>query len=258
MAKKTLEDIDVKGKKVFVRADFNVPLDENQNITNDKRIRATLPTIEYLLKQGAAVILASHLGRPKGKIVPEMSTKPVAARLSELLGKPVAFATDCVGAPATEAAAKLQPGEVLLLENLRFHPEEKCWDLVSSNLEDAEPPKHDRVLQLVRDFTEEKEEWIGTAAELLQELKTRTSSLDLTANVLIRIMNANRTMLKNYYKVAYQILPKRNNVKRISLQFLVDVIVSDPGETDRSDTSDMSDNIGHIALIGRIGQKEVS
>ncbi len=128
MAKKTLEDIDVKGKKVFVRADFNVPLDENQNITNDKRIRATLPTIEYLLKQGAAVILASHLGRPKGKVVPEMSTKPVAARLSELLGKPVAFAEDCVGAPATEAAAKLQPGEVLLLENLRFHPEEEKND----------------------------------------------------------------------------------------------------------------------------------
>ena len=114
------------------------------------------------------------------------------------------------------------------------------------------------MLQLVRDFTEEKEEWIGTAAELLQELKTRTSSLDLTANVLIRIMNANSTMLKNYYKVAYQILPKRNNVKRISLRFLVDVIVSDPGETDRSDTSDMSYHIGHIALIGRIGQKEVS
>ncbi|MBR1553005.1 MAG: phosphoglycerate kinase [Schwartzia sp.] len=128
MAKKTLEDIDVKGKKVFVRADFNVPLDEKQNITNDKRIRATLPTIEYLLKQGAAVILASHLGRPKGKVVPEMSTKPVAARLSELLGKPVAFAADCVGAPATEAAAKLQPGEVLLLENLRFHPEEEKND----------------------------------------------------------------------------------------------------------------------------------
>ncbi|MBQ8698956.1 MAG: phosphoglycerate kinase, partial [Schwartzia sp.] len=128
MAKKTLEDIDVKGKKVFVRADFNVPLDEKQNITNDKRIRATLPTIEYLLKQGAAVILASHLGRPKGKVVPEMSTKPVAVRLSELLGKPVAFAADCVGAPATEAAAKLQPGEVLLLENLRFHAEEEKND----------------------------------------------------------------------------------------------------------------------------------
>ena len=139
--------------------------------------------------------------------------------------------------------------------SLRFNAEEKCWDLVSSNLEESEPPKHDRVLQLVRDFTKEKEEWIGSAAELLQELNTRTANLDLTANVLIRIMNANSTMLKNYYKVAYQILPKRNNVKRISLRFLVDVIVSDPGETDRSDTSDMSDNIGHIALIGRIGQK---
>ena len=94
--KKTLEDIDVKGKKVFVRADFNVPLDEHQNITNDKRIRATLPTIEYLLEHGAAVILASHLGRPKGQVKPELSTKPVAARLSELLKRPVAFAEACV------------------------------------------------------------------------------------------------------------------------------------------------------------------
>ena len=128
MAKKTIEDIDVKGKKVFVRADFNVPLDDKQAITDDKRIRATLPTINYLLEHGAAVILASHLGRPKGKVVPEMSTKPVAARLSELLGKPVAFAEDCVGAPAAEAAAKLQPGEVLLLENLRFHAEEEKND----------------------------------------------------------------------------------------------------------------------------------
>ena len=85
MAKKTLEDIDVKGKKVFVRADFNVPLDDNQHITNDKRIRATLPTINYLLEHGAAVILASHLGRPKGQVKPELSTKPVADRLSELL-----------------------------------------------------------------------------------------------------------------------------------------------------------------------------
>ena len=126
--KKTLEDIDVKGKKVFVRADFNVPLDENQNITNDKRIRATLPTIEYLLEHGAAVILASHLGRPKGQVKPELSTKPVAARLSELLKRPVAFAEDCVGAPAEAAAEKLQPGEVLLLENLRFHAEEEKND----------------------------------------------------------------------------------------------------------------------------------
>ena len=128
MAKKTLEDIDVKGKKVFVRADFNVPLDENQNITNDKRVRATLPTIQYLLDHGAAVILASHLGRPKGKVVPEMSTRPVAKCLSDLLKKPVAFAEDCVGPKAQEAAAKLAPGELLLLENLRFHAKEEKND----------------------------------------------------------------------------------------------------------------------------------
>ncbi len=128
MSKKTIEDIDVKGKKVFVRADFNVPLDENQNITNDKRVRATLPTIQYLLDHGAAVILASHLGRPKGKVVPEMSTRPVAKCLSDLLKKPVAFAEDCVGPKAKEAADKLKPGEVLLLENLRFHAEEEKND----------------------------------------------------------------------------------------------------------------------------------
>ena len=128
MSKKTLKDIDVKGKKVFVRADFNVPLDDKQQITNDKRIRATLPTIEYLLGEGAAVILASHLGRPKGTVKPELSLRPVAARLTELLGKPVAFAEDCVGEKAKEAAAKLSPGDVLLLENLRFHPEEEKND----------------------------------------------------------------------------------------------------------------------------------
>ena len=128
MSKKSIEDIQVKGKKVFVRADFNVPLDDKQEITNDKRIRATLPTINSLLEQGAALILSSHLGRPKGKIVPEMSLAPVAKRLSELLGKEVAFASDCVGEVAEAAAAKLQPGDVLLLENLRFHAEEEKND----------------------------------------------------------------------------------------------------------------------------------
>ena len=128
MSKKTLKDIEVKGKKVFVRADFNVPLDNQQQITNDKRIRATLPTIRYLLAEGAAVILASHLGRPKGAVKPELSLRPVAARLSELLEKPVAFAEDCVGEKAKEAAAKLSPGDVLLLENLRFHSEEEKND----------------------------------------------------------------------------------------------------------------------------------
>ena len=124
--KKTLKDIDVKGKKVLVRVDYNVPLDANLNITNDKRIVATLPTVQYLLEQNAAIILMAHLGRPKGKAVKEMSLAPVAPRLSELLSKPVKFiAGDCISAEAKQAAADLKPGEILLLENLRFHPEEE-------------------------------------------------------------------------------------------------------------------------------------
>ena len=124
MNKKTIRDIDVNGKKVFIRVDFNVPMDENQNITNDKRIRATLPTLNYLLEHNAALILACHVGRPKGQRVPELSVKPIVKRLSELLGKEVKYAEDCVGEPAQKAAAALKPGEVLLLENLRYHNEE--------------------------------------------------------------------------------------------------------------------------------------
>jgi phosphoglycerate kinase len=128
MDKKTIRDIDLAGKRVLVRVDFNVPLDSNQHITDDTRIRAALPTIRYLLDQGAAVILMSHLGRPDGKVVEKLSLAPVARRLSELLGRPVQMATDCVG-PAVEAQAKaLQPGQVLLLENLRFHKEEEKND----------------------------------------------------------------------------------------------------------------------------------
>jgi phosphoglycerate kinase len=128
MDKKTIRDIDLAGKRVLVRVDFNVPLDSNQQITDDTRIRAALPTIRYLLDQGAAVILMSHLGRPDGKVVEKLSLAPVARRLSELLGRPVQMATDCVG-PAAEAQAKaLQPGQVLLLENLRFHKEEEKND----------------------------------------------------------------------------------------------------------------------------------
>jgi len=124
--KKTLKDIDVKGKKVLVRVDYNVPLDSNLNITNDKRITATLPTIKYLLDNNAAIILISHLGRPDGKAVPEMSLRPVAPRLAELLGKPVKFVEgDCISDASKKAAAELKPGEILLLENLRFHPEEE-------------------------------------------------------------------------------------------------------------------------------------
>ncbi|HFC09365.1 MAG TPA: phosphoglycerate kinase [Chloroflexi bacterium] len=125
--KKTVRDVEVAGKKVLVRVDFNVPLKEGQ-VADDTRIRAAIPTIEYLLQNGAAVVLMSHLGRPKGKRVPELSLRPVASHLSDLLGLPVAFAEDCVGAPAVSAKAVLQPGGVLLLENTRFHPEEKKND----------------------------------------------------------------------------------------------------------------------------------
>lgn len=126
--KKIITDVDVDKKKVFVRADFNVPLDENGIITDDTRIQKTLPTIRYLLDHQAAVILASHLGRPKGKVVEKYSLKPVAVRLSELLGIPVQMAPDCIGVETETMAGALQPGQVLLLENLRFHGEEEKND----------------------------------------------------------------------------------------------------------------------------------
>jgi phosphoglycerate kinase len=126
----SIRDLDLNGKRVFIRVDFNVPLQKNEKgdmeITSDKRIKASLPTIQYALDHGAGVILASHLGRPKGKPNPEMSLKPVAARLQELLGRPVTMAPDCVG-PEVEAL-KPAPGGVLLLENLRYHPEEEKND----------------------------------------------------------------------------------------------------------------------------------
>ena len=127
MAIRILDQLDLKGKRVFIRVDFNVPLDAEGRVT-DSRIRETLPTIRYAVGQGARVILASHLGRPKGKRVPEMSLAPVARRLSELLGTPVATAPECVGPEAEQAVGRLKPGEVLLLENLRFHPEEEKND----------------------------------------------------------------------------------------------------------------------------------
>ena len=120
--KKTVKDVDVAGKKVLLRCDFNVPMakDGSGVITDDKRIRAALPTLQYLLEQGAAVIACSHMGKPKGEVKPELSLKPVAVRLSELLGREVIMANDVVGEDAMAKAAALQPGEVLLLENTRF------------------------------------------------------------------------------------------------------------------------------------------
>lgn len=124
MNKKTVKDIDLTGKKVFVRCDFNVPMDENQSITDNTRIVAALPTIRYLLDQGCKIILASHLGRPKGEVKPEFSLAPVAKELSKLLGKEVIMAKDVIGEDAMTKAANLKPGEILLLENVRFHREE--------------------------------------------------------------------------------------------------------------------------------------
>jgi phosphoglycerate kinase len=131
MPKKTIQDLDLSGKRCFVRVDFNVPLEEKDGamvITDDTRIQETLPTLKALIKQGARLILASHLGRPKGKPDPKQSLKPVAARLSELLGQPVEFADDCVGDEAKSKADALKNGEVLLLENVRFHAGEEKND----------------------------------------------------------------------------------------------------------------------------------
>ena len=128
MNKKTIRDIDVNSKKVFVRVDYNVPMDKAGNITDDTRIRATLPTLNYLLENNAAIILAAHLGRPKGKPVAEFSLQPVAKRLSELLAREVVFAEDCIGDTAKQMSAQLKGGQVLLLENLRFYAQEEKND----------------------------------------------------------------------------------------------------------------------------------
>ena len=126
--KKTVEDIEVSGKKVLVRCDFNVPQDENGNITDDRRIREALKTIKYLLDNNAKVILTSHLGRPKGEFNPKYSLKPIAVRLSELLGKEVKMAEDVVGESAQKLASELADGEAILLENVRYHAEEEKND----------------------------------------------------------------------------------------------------------------------------------
>src|SRR4030042_89504 len=129
MNKMTVRDIDVAGKKVLVRVDFNVPVDAvTGKITDDSRIRASLPTINYLLERKASVILMSHFGRPKGKVLNDMRLAPVAERLSQILKQPVRTTSDCIGPEVVKAARDLKPGEVLMLENLRFHAEEEAGD----------------------------------------------------------------------------------------------------------------------------------
>ena len=122
---KTIKDVDLKGKKVFVRVDFNVPFDNTGAISDDTRIVAALPTLKYLLDEGASLVLASHLGRPKSKEDKQFSLAPVAKALSEKLGKPVTFVDDCIGEKVKEVCSKMKPGDVVLLENSRFYPEEK-------------------------------------------------------------------------------------------------------------------------------------
>ena len=130
MKKLSIEKMELSGKRVLIRVDFNVPLDENQNITDDIRIKSALPTLEKIIKDGGKAILMSHLGRPKGEVKTEFSLKPVAVRLSELLEKEVKFANDCVGSEVETLVESLKKGEVLLLENLRFHSEETDNDPV--------------------------------------------------------------------------------------------------------------------------------
>jgi len=125
MNKKTINDIDVRGKKVLMRVDFNVPITEEGTVGDDTRITAALPTIRHVLDQGGSLILMSHLGRPKGKKDPKYTLKPAADALAELLGSPVEFVSDCIGKDVEEKAASLKPGQILLLENLRFYPEEE-------------------------------------------------------------------------------------------------------------------------------------
>lgn len=128
MEKRTIRDVDVAGRRVLVRVDFNVPLDEQGRVTDDRRIRESLPTVRYLLDRGASVVLMSHLGRPGGRVVESLRMVPVGERLAQLLARPVQVLPDCVGPEVEAAVARMQPGDVALLENLRFHPEEEAND----------------------------------------------------------------------------------------------------------------------------------
>ena len=136
MSKKTIKDIDLKGKRVFVRCDFNVPMDENQNITDNRRIVAALPTIKYLIEQGCKIVLSSHLGRPKGEVKKEFSLRPVADELSRLLGKNVKLADDIIGESAKELTSNMKDGDIVLLENVRFDSREEAEERLNIVLEE--------------------------------------------------------------------------------------------------------------------------
>jgi len=128
ITKKTIDQLDLRGKRIIIRVDFNVPLDDSLQITDDSRIRAALPTINHAIDEGGSVILCSHLGRPMGKPCPELSLAPIAKRLKRFLGKDVIFSPDCIGPKVKNLVSQLKPGDILLLENLRFHPEEENND----------------------------------------------------------------------------------------------------------------------------------
>lgn len=157
MSKKTIRSLDLKGQRVLIRADFNVPLDAQRTITDDRRIRQFLPTLKYIVQHGGKAVLMSHLGRPKGdpEKDKEFSLKPVAARIGELLGKPCAFASNCIGPDAETAVAKLRDGEVLLLENLRFHKAETVIDKAEKNPDG----------QLTPDQTKQKDDFAAALAK---------------------------------------------------------------------------------------------
>lgn len=192
--KKTIRDINLRGKRVLVRADYNVPLDEKGHITDDYRIKKSLPTIQYLLGQGCSVIVCSHLGRPEGKQDDRYSLQPVAARLEKLLGSRVHFTFDCVGPIVREAAHSLPGGEVLLLENLRFHPEEEAndADFAHQLAELAEVFVQDGfgVVHRAHASTEAVTKYLPSISGLLleQEVDTITSVMDKPDRPLMAII----------------------------------------------------------------------
>ncbi|MFZ2513849.1 MAG: phosphoglycerate kinase, partial [Candidatus Saccharimonadales bacterium] len=182
--KKTIRDIDVGGKKVLVRADYNVPLDEKGRITDDYRLQQSVPTLRYLLEHGAALILCSHLGRPDGKPDPKYSLFPVAKSLGKLLNTEVEFVPDCVGERAKKAAQNLQAGQVLLLENLRFHAEEETngaeFAKELASLADVFVQDGFGVVHRAHASTEGVTHYLPSAAGLLleKEVDTITSSME--------------------------------------------------------------------------------